>query len=145
MVSGSGCVAVSGICYTLIAGLAEHPPSAHRYARGESELVAGFTRVFGDEIRDFFEGNTGITLISSMVVLFLGGWQGPFLPPLVWFIGKTFLFICGFILLRAALPRLRFDQLMALGWKVLLPLTLLNLLVTGAIALLRTRKEGRPC
>jgi NADH-quinone oxidoreductase subunit H len=57
------------------------------------------------------------------------------LPPLVWFLLKTFALICGFILLRATLPRLRFDQLMAFGWKVMLPLALLNIVVTGGIAL----------
>jgi NADH-quinone oxidoreductase subunit H len=57
------------------------------------------------------------------------------LPPVVWFFLKTFVFICGFILLRATLPRPRYDQLMAYGWKVMLPLALLNLVVTGGILL----------
>jgi NADH-quinone oxidoreductase subunit H len=85
----------------------------------------------------FFVGEyLGITLISAMVVtLFFGGWLGPVLPPVVWFVLKTFVFICGFILLRATLPRPRYDQLMAYGWKVMLPLALLNLVVTGGILL----------
>jgi NADH-quinone oxidoreductase subunit H len=88
----------------------------------------------------FFVGEyLGVTLISALTVaLFFGGWLGPWLPPLVWFFLKTFVLICGFILLRAALPRPRFDQLMAFGWKVMLPLALLNIIVTGGI-LLATR------
>ena len=78
----------------------------------------------------------GITLISMMIVtLFFGGWQGPFLPPIVWFLLKTGAFIAFFILVRAALPRPRYDQLLAFGWKVMLPLSLLNLAVTGAVVL----------
>jgi NADH-quinone oxidoreductase subunit H len=85
----------------------------------------------------FFVGEyLGITLISAMVVtLFFGGWLGPVRPPVVWFFLKTVVFICGFILLRATLPRPRYDQLMAYGWKVMLPLALLNLIVTGGVLL----------
>ncbi len=86
----------------------------------------------------FFLGEyLGITLVSTLIVtLFFGGWLGPaFLPPIIWFILKTFVFLLFFILLRAALPRPRYDQLLAYGWKILLPLTLLNLLVTGALVL----------
>ena len=85
----------------------------------------------------FFVGEyLGVILISSLIsILFFGGWLGPWLPPIVWFLLKTFLFICFFILLRASLPRLRFDQLMSWGWKVMLPLSLANLLVTGAVVL----------
>jgi NADH-quinone oxidoreductase subunit H len=73
-------------------------------------------------------------LISAMVVtLFFGGWMGPILPPVVWFLLKLFVFIGFFILMRASIPRPRYDQLMAYGWKLLFPLALLNLLVTGAI------------
>ena len=84
----------------------------------------------------------GLILISSMIVtLFFGGWLGlpligDWLPPIVWFGLKTFIVICFFILLRAAIPRPRYDQLMSLGWKIMLPLTLINLVFTGAIALL---------
>jgi NADH-quinone oxidoreductase subunit H len=83
----------------------------------------------------FFVGEyAGVVLVSAMITtLFLGGWHGPWLPPLAWFLLKTLAFVAFFVLLRAALPRLRYDQLMAYGWKVMLPLTLANLLVTGAI------------
>ena len=70
------------------------------------------------------------------MTLFFGGWLGPaILPPLAWFVLKTLVFIMFFILLRAALPRPRYDQLMTFGWKVMLPLTLANILLTGAIGL----------
>jgi NADH-quinone oxidoreductase subunit H len=83
----------------------------------------------------FFVGEyLGITLISALIsILFFGGWLGPVLPPIIWFLLKTFCFIAFFILLRAALPRPRFDQLMSWSWKVMLPLALVNLLVTGAL------------
>ena len=78
----------------------------------------------------------GLILISCMIVtLFFGGWLGPWLPPIVWFGLKTFLCMCFFILLRAAIPRPRYDQLMGFGWKIMLPLTLINLALTGYIAL----------
>jgi NADH-quinone oxidoreductase subunit H len=79
----------------------------------------------------------GLILISSMIItIFFGGWLGPdFLPGIFWFGIKTFIVICFFILLRAGIPRPRYDQLMSFGWKVMLPLTLVNLLVTGAVLL----------
>jgi NADH-quinone oxidoreductase subunit H len=70
--------------------------------------------------------------------VFLGGWQGPFLPPFAWFFLKLALFLFFYIWLRATFPRLRYDQLMAFGWKVLLPASLLNLAVTGVVLVLRT-------
>src|SRR5690625_6195374 len=94
----------------------------------------------------FFVGEyLGITLISAMTTtLFFGGWLGfSFLPPVVWFLLKMFAFILVFILLRASLPRPRYDQLMSFGWKILLPLSLLNLLVTGALVLYIDRKSTR--
>ena len=104
----------------------------------ETELTAGFhTEYSGIKFALFFLGEyLGMMLISMMITtLFLGGWLGPWLPPIVWFAGKTLLLICFFILLRAALPRPRFDQLLAFGWKRTLPLALLNLVVTAAIKL----------
>ena len=86
----------------------------------------------------FFVGEyLGVTLISAMITaLFFGGWLGPeFLPGAVWFMIKMFIFILLFVLMRNSLPRPRYDQLMSYGWKLLLPLSLLNLLVTGFIIL----------
>ncbi|MDB5015052.1 MAG: NADH:ubiquinone oxidoreductase subunit 1 [Daejeonella sp.] len=123
----------------LSAGIAETHRLPFDIPEAESELVAGFHAEYsGMKFGMFFIGEyLGVILISSMVVtLFFGGWLGPgFLPPIVWFILKTFAFILLFILLRGSLPRPRYDQLMEYGWKKLLPLALLNLLVTGAVAL----------
>jgi NADH-quinone oxidoreductase subunit H len=69
-------------------------------------------------------------------VFFLGGWHGPLLPPPLWLLIKVLLVALAMIWIRGTLPRLRYDQLMALGWKVLIPLTLANILVTGAAILL---------
>ena len=85
----------------------------------------------------FFVGEyLNMIFLGSMVtVLFLGGWHGPWLPGVVWFSIKV-LAICGFFIwVRGSMPRLRYDQLMHFGWKVLLPVALLNVLVTGAILL----------
>ncbi len=122
------------------AGVAETRRLPFDLPEAEGELVAGYHSEYsGMKFGMFFIGEyLGITLISARVVtLFFGGWLGPWLPPIVWFALKTFVLICGFILLRATLPRPRFDQLMAYGWKVMLPLALLNLVVTGAIVVAR--------
>jgi NADH-quinone oxidoreductase subunit H len=128
-----------GFVIFLIAGLAETHRLPFDIPEAESELVAGFHSEYsGMKFGMFFVGEyLGITLISSLIVaLYFGGWLGPgFLPPLVWFALKTFAFICLFILLRAACPRPRYDQLMDYGWKILFPLTLLNLMVTAFIVL----------
>jgi len=127
-----------GMVVFLIAGVAETRRLPFDLPEAESELVAGFHSEYsGMKFGMFFVGEyLGITLISVLVVtLFFGGWMGPLFPPLIWFAFKTFIFICGFILLRASLPRLRYDQLMSFGWKVMLPLSLLNLIVTGGILL----------
>ncbi len=129
-----------GFVIFMIAGIAETHRLPFDLPEAESELVAGFHSEYsGMKFGMFFVGEyIGITLISALnVALFFGGWLGPdFLPPAAWFFLKTFGFILFFILLRAALPRPRYDQLMAYGWKVLLPLALLNILVTAAVVLL---------
>ncbi len=128
-----------GFVIFFIAGLAETHRLPFDIPEAESELIAGFHSEYsGMKFGMFFIGEyLGISLISAMTVtLFFGGWLGPaFLPPVVWFFLKTFFFIGVFILMRASLPRPRYDQLMGYGWKLLLPLVLLNLMVTGAIAL----------
>jgi len=127
-----------GLIVFIVAGIAETHRLPFDLPEAESELVAGFHSEYsGLKFGMFFVGEyLGITLISAMVVtLFFGGWLGPVLPPVIWFFLKTFVFIGGFILLRATLPRPRYDQLMAYGWKVMLPLALLNLMVTGGILL----------
>jgi NADH-quinone oxidoreductase subunit H len=127
-----------GFVLFLIAGLAETRRTPFDLPEAESELVAGYHSEYsGMKFGMFFVGEyLGVTLISAMItVLFFGGWLGPILPPIVWFLLKTFFFISFFILLRASLPRPRFDQLMSWGWKVMLPLALTNLVVTGAMVL----------
>jgi len=129
-----------GFVLFMISGVAETRRLPFDLPEAESEIVAGFhTEYSGMKFGMFFVGEyIGIVVISGMITtLFLGGWHGPVLPPVVWFMLKTFIFVSFFILLRATLPRLRFDQLMGLGWKVLLPLALLNTVVTGAILLAR--------
>jgi NADH-quinone oxidoreductase subunit H len=128
-----------GFVVFLMAGIAETHRLPFDIPEAEGELVAGYHSEYsGMKFGMFFVGEyLGVTLISSMItVLFFGGWFGPaFLPPIVWFFLKTGVFICFFILLRASLPRLRYDQLMSIGWKILLPLVLVNILVTGAVLL----------
>jgi NADH-quinone oxidoreductase subunit H len=100
----------------------------------EGELVAGFhTEYSGMRFGLFFVGEyiNIIVLGGLAATFFLGGWHGPVLPPLVWFWGKVLAFGFLFIWVRGTLPRLRYDQLMHFGWKVLTPLALLNILVTG--------------
>jgi len=126
-----------GFVVFFIAGLAETHRLPFDIPEAEGELVAGYHSEYsGMKFGMFFVGEyLGVTLISAIIAtLFFGGWLGPsFLPPVFWFLFKTLIFICVFILLRASLPRPRYDQLMEFGWKVLLPLSLLNLLITGAV------------
>lgn len=127
-----------GFLIFLVAGLAETRRVPFDLPEAESELIAGFHSEYsGIKFGMFFVGEyVGVTLISAMMAtLFFGGWLGPILPPIVWFLGKTFAFIGLFILIRASLPRPRYDQLMSAGWKLMLPLALLNVLVTGAVVL----------
>jgi NADH-quinone oxidoreductase subunit H len=128
-----------GFVLFLIAGVAETHRAPFDLPESESELVAGFHAEYsGMKFGMFFVGEyIGVTLISAMTVtLFFGGWLGPsFLPPAAWFAIKTFLFICFFILLRAGTVRPRYDQLMAFGWKIMLPLALLNVAITGGVLL----------
>jgi NADH-quinone oxidoreductase subunit H len=136
---------ILGLAIFTIAGLAETRRIPFDLPEAESELVAGYhTEYSGMKFAMFYMGEyVGITLISALVVtLFFGGWMGPWLPPIVWFILKTLIGVGLFILVRAALPRPRYDQLMAFGWKVMLPLALLNLLVTGAVVLASQGGQG---
>jgi NADH-quinone oxidoreductase subunit H len=121
-----------------IAGVAVAHRSPFDLPEAEQELAAGYhTEYSGMKWGMFFVGEyVGVVVVSALLVtLFFGGWQGPLLPPIVWFVLKTGFFVMLFILIRAALPRPRYDQMMDAGWKVCLPLTLLNLIVTGAVVL----------
>jgi NADH-quinone oxidoreductase subunit H len=127
-----------GFVLFMIAGIAETRRLPFDLPEAESEIVAGYHSEYsGMKFGMFFVGEyLGVILISSLLtILFFGGWLGPVLPGIVWFLIKIFFFISFFVLLRASLPRPRFDQLMDWGWKAMLPLALANLLVTGAVVL----------
>ena len=105
----------------------------------ENELVAGYhTEYSGMRFGLFFLGEyiTLIVLGGLVAVFFLGGWRGPFLPPIIWFTLKVLVIVFVMIWIRGTLPRLRYDQLMSIGWKVLIPVSLLNIMVTGAVILM---------
>ncbi len=102
----------------------------------ENELVAGYhTEYSGMRFGLFFLGEyISLIILGSLVtVFFLGGWRGPVLPPLAWFALKVLAVVFLMIWMRATLPRLRYDQLMKLGWKVLIPVSLINIVLTGAV------------
>ena len=127
-----------GFVVFMIAGLAETHRIPFDLPEADSELIAGYHSEYSAmKFGMFMVGEyIGVTLISVLIVaLFFGGWIGPVLPPLVWFVLKTAFFILLIILIRGSLPRPRYDQLMSYGWKLLLPLSLLNLVVTGGIVL----------
>ena len=128
-----------GFVIFLIAGVAESHRLPFDIPEAEQEICAGYhTEYSGMKFGMFFVAEyIGLVLVSSLItVLFFGGWLGPsFLPPIFWFVLKASLFIAFFILLRAAIPRPRYDQLMNYGWLFLLPVSLINLLVTGFIIL----------
>jgi NADH-quinone oxidoreductase subunit H len=128
-----------GVGIFFIAALAETHRLPFDIPEAEAELVAGYhTEYSGMKFGLFFLGEyLGIVLMSSLIViLFFGGWQGPWLPPFVWFGVKTVVVMMLFLLMRATLPRPRFDQLIAFGWTIMLPATLINLLVTAALILM---------
>ncbi len=100
--------------------------------------MAGYhTEYSGMRFGLYFLGEyvTMVTLGALVAVFFLGGWRGPFLPPLLWFLIKVFLVVFVIIWIRATYPRLRYDQLMEFGWKILIPLALLNIIITGGAIL----------
>jgi len=123
----------------LISILAESKRTPFDLPEAENEIVAGFhTEYSGMRFGLFFVGEyiNVIILSSMMTVLFLGGWHGPLLPGIVWFFLKVALVAFVFIWTRGTLPRLRYDQLMHFGWKVLVPVALANVVVTGGVLLL---------
>ncbi len=127
---------ILGFCIFFCCALAETNRAPFDLPEAETELVAGFHVEYSSmKFAMFFmaEYANMITASALATTLFLGGWRGPWLPPVVWFLLKVFAFLYVFIWLRATLPRFRYDQLMAFGWKRLLPLALLNLAVTGAL------------
>jgi NADH-quinone oxidoreductase subunit H len=128
-----------GFFLFLTAAFAECARTPFDLIECENELVAGFQTEYSSmKWALFMLGEYCHIIIASSLIttLFLGGWQGPFLPPIAWFVIKTYALVFFFIWIRGTFPRLRFDQLMQLGWKVLLPLALANILVTGVVMLM---------
>jgi NADH-quinone oxidoreductase subunit H len=122
-----------------ISAVAESKRIPFDLPEAENELVAGYhTEYSGMRFGLFFLGEyvTMVVLGSLVAIFFLGGWRGPLLPPMVWFIAKVLFIAFVMIWMRATFPRLRYDQLMHLGWKVLIPVALLNIVVTGGVILL---------
>ena len=125
-----------GFALFMVAGFAEVNRAPFDLPEAETELVAGYhTEYSSMKFAMFFmsEYAAMITISALASTLFLGGWRGPLLPPVVWFLVKTFFFLFVFIWVRATFPRLRYDQLMDYGWKVLLPLALANILITAGV------------
>jgi len=119
----------------LISAMAESKRIPFDLPEAENELGAGFhTEYSGMRFGLFFLGEyVHIQVLGALTaVFFLGGWHGPLLPPVVWLMLKIFIVAVIMIWIRGTLPRLRYDQLMALGWKVLIPASLINIVVTGA-------------
>lgn len=125
----------------LISGIAETNRTPFDLPEAESELVAGFfTEYSGMRFSLYYlaEYMNMIIVSSIATILFLGGWNPPlpslsFVPPFVWFMLKVYFFLFFFFWIRATLPRLRYDQLMKFGWKVMLPLSFANVIVTALV------------
>lgn len=123
----------------VVSAMAESKRIPFDLPEAENELVAGYHIEYsGMRFGLFFLGEYVHMMVFGgiLAVLFLGGWRGPFLPPLLWLLIKIVLVALFMIWVRGTLPRLRYDQLMTLGWKVLIPVALVNILVTGAVGIL---------
>jgi NADH-quinone oxidoreductase subunit H len=119
-----------------IAGVAETNRTPFDLPEAESELVAGYhTEYSGMRFALFFLAEyTNIFIVSAVAVtFFLGGYQGPFLPGIVWFLLKSYSLVFVIMWLRWTYPRVRFDQLLNISWKALIPLAFINLLITGGL------------
>jgi NADH-quinone oxidoreductase subunit H len=128
-----------GFLIFLICGFAECNRSPFDLPEAENELVAGFHVEYSSmKFALFFMAEYAHMIVVSALVatLFLGGWRGPVLPGVIWFLLKVFAMLFLFIWIRATYPRFRYDQLMKFGWKVLFPLALANILVTGVCMVL---------
>jgi NADH-quinone oxidoreductase subunit H len=119
-----------------ISAIAETNRCPFDLPEAETELVSGFhTEYSSMKFALFFMAEYAniITVSAVGVTFFFGGWRGPFLPPVVWFLIKMALCIFFFVWLRSTFPRFRIDQLMQFAWKVLLPVAIVNVLITGLV------------
>ena len=122
-----------------ISAVAESKRIPFDLPEAENELGAGFhTEYSGMRFGLFFIGEyVHIQVLGALAaVFFLGGWRGPWFPPVIWLFLKIIAVAMVMIWIRGTLPRLRYDQLMALGWKVLVPAALINIMITGAFILI---------
>jgi NADH-quinone oxidoreductase subunit H len=123
-----------GFILFLIAGSAEIQRTPFDLLECENELVAGYQTEYSSmKFGLFYLGEYAhlLFLSSLMTTLYFGGWQGPILPPIFWFLAKTFFFVFVFVWIRGTYPRLRYDRVMTFGWKVLLPAGLFNVMATA--------------
>ena len=123
-----------GFLIYFLAALAEINRTPFDLLEAEGEIVAGYNIEYsGIKFALFFlaEYTEAVAISAIIATLYLGGWKGPFLPPVLWFLIKVFAVFFVIIWIRSTLPRLRIDQVMGFAWKFLLPLALINLLVTG--------------
>ena len=130
------CLQPLGFIIYLISAAAETNRTPFDLTECENELVAGYQTEYSSMKFGLYylAEYAHILVVSSLAVtLFFGGWHGPFLPPVIWFLIKVFIFIFVFIWIRATFPRLRYDQLMKFGWKILFPLSLLNIFLTAVV------------
>jgi NADH-quinone oxidoreductase subunit H len=122
-----------------IAATAETNRTPFDIPEAESELVAGFhTEYSGMKFAIFFVAEyTNVFTVSAIATtLFFGGWQGPFFPSIIWFLIKTYILVFVLMWFRWTFPRLRVDQMMTFGWKILTPLAFINIAITGLLILL---------
>jgi NADH-quinone oxidoreductase subunit H len=127
---------IVGLLVFFVAGVAETNRPPFDLPEAETELVAGYQTEYSGMRYGLFamaEYVNMITLSGLAVTLFFGGWSGPVLPGPLWFVIKLGIVVFIFMWLRATLPRLRYDQLMKVGWKVLLPVATINAVVTAVL------------
>jgi NADH-quinone oxidoreductase subunit H len=135
-----------GFLLFLIAGSAEIARTPFDLMECENELVAGYQTEYSSmKFGLFYLGEYAhlLFLSSMMTTLFFGGWQGPVLPPVVWFLGKTFFFVFVFVWIRGTYPRLRYDRVMQFGWKALLPAGLFNVMATAFVYMIWVQYVSR--
>ncbi len=134
-----------GFVLFLIAGAAEIGRTPFDLMECENELVAGYQTEYSSmKFGLFYLGEYAhlIFLSTLLTTLYFGGWQGPILPPIVWFMGKTLLFAFVLIWVRGTYPRLRYDRVMKFGWKVLLPAGLFNVMATALVYTIYLQYRG---